>query len=85
MKKTLAITIDFELVEKLRKEDNYSALINKLLNDYYAMKALDEEGANLTHEQLKKMLKLAEKKQELENQIKDLETEYDAEFRMAKG
>jgi hypothetical protein len=76
MKKTIAITIDFELAEKIKSEKNYSKMINDLLNDHYSMKALNEKGDKLTKEQLEELLKIAEKKEELKKQLDDATEEY---------
>ena len=76
MKKTIAITIDFELVEKLKQEKNYSQLINKLIDEYYALTALNQKRDSLTKEQLEEMLVIAERKEELKKQLEDTEREF---------
>lgn len=37
MKTTKIFTLDVELAEKLQQESNASALVNRLLNEYYSM------------------------------------------------
>lgn len=72
MKKNTQISIDLELYEKLKKEPNYSFLINKLVDEHYNNPKIKYE--NFTLEELKKerqkilIMQDAEKKiQELEN------------------
>lgn len=71
MKVTKAITLDFEIIERLSREKNVSGLINKLLNEHYSMEALKE----LPMDELKRRLSIAEKKEQLEKQLAELKNE----------
>jgi len=77
MKKNIAISIDFELYERLRREENYSGLINKLVNDYYAMDSLKTKLEELPIEKLQEKLQISKRKKELEAELKKLEDEYE--------
>lgn len=83
MKKTITINLDFTLVERLKGEENYSALINELLNNHYSMKALNESTENLTKEQLIELIAITEKKAEIKKQLEELEREYNGKVGMA--
>ena len=73
MKVTKLFTLDLELVELLKKEDNMSGLINDLLNEHYyktpnnrrlgflkRLKELKEERVYLDEQQRKLELELKE-------------------------
>ena len=42
MKVNKTLTLDYELVEKLRQEDNCSALVNGLIDNFYANNDLNK-------------------------------------------
>jgi hypothetical protein len=71
MKGNITITVDFELIERLKREDNYSKLINQLLNDHYALDAFKGMSAD----ELRKRIAIEEKKIELKKELEKLEHE----------
>ena len=62
MRTARTFTIEQDLAERLRNEENQSDLINQLIRDYYKTK--DFEG--LSKEQLKKELKIRKMQQAIE-------------------
>jgi hypothetical protein len=77
MKKTITISIDFAIYERLKREDNYSGLVNQLINDYYAMDSLKTKLEELPIEKLQEKLQISKRKKELEAELKKLEDEYE--------
>jgi hypothetical protein len=75
MKKNITISIDFELVERLIREDNYSALINRLINDHYAKEALNNKYMVMSVEELERLKELQNKKIQLVEEVKKIEDE----------
>jgi hypothetical protein len=59
-----------EILERLEKEDNMSKLINKCLKNHYD----EQDGINLTRDQVEKKIKLL-----------DLELEYNAKKRLIEN
>ena len=65
------ISIPDELAIKLKEEANASALIVRLLNEYYEM----EKTRQLTPEEIDRKIKILEVRMEAEKRIKELENE----------
>lgn len=61
MKVSKLITLDVEIIELLKREDNASALINSILREYY-----DEHGANLDE----KIKELKQKSREIKKKMR---------------
>ena len=57
-----------KIEEQLKKEENVSALINKLLSEYYKTKFFED----LTQEELKQELEIIRMKEKMEKQIKEI-------------
>lgn len=74
MKTYTTFTIDTELIQRLRKEPNQSAFINKLLKDYYDH--LDNPYANMTADQARVELAILdatdEARRALEKKIEEI-------------
>ena len=65
MKTQLTVSIDHELVELLKKEDNYSSLINDLVNNHY------HETKDFKHMRIMNKIKI------IKQQEKDIKFEKD--------
>ena len=63
------IYLSEDLNNKLKEEDNASALIQKLLTEHYKEHSID----TMSKEQLIKAIKIAELKEEMAKKIKELE------------
>ena len=69
MKVTKNICIEFEIMQKLKEEDNASDLINSLLYNHYKMKAMD----NMTREEKKAYLIKKIEIEKAKKKIKEME------------
>ena len=63
------LTLDVELVEQLRKEENGSALVNRLLKEHFDKTNLER----LSLDQVRALIKLTEDKEALDKKIKEVE------------
>lgn len=68
MKFNKMVTLDSEIITKLSKEENASALINSLLVKHYEGESLSK----LSKEQLEELLKLEEIKEEADKKQKEI-------------
>lgn len=75
MKTNLCITLDQEIVEKLKRENNYSNLINEQIKGFYAVK--DCENKEILLKELTKIKQILKenrrKRRDIEAQIKKID------------
>lgn len=71
MKTQRFISIDYDLNQKLAKEENASALINSLVKNHYE----GEDLRRMSKEQLTKLLQAVEAKEKLEAEIEAIKNE----------
>jgi len=68
MRTARTFTLDQDIAERLRKEENQSDLINKLIGDYFKTKDFD----GMTKEQLEAELAIVRLTKDMDKKIKEI-------------